>query len=485
MTVQKNVVLICADQWRGDCLSVAGHPVVKTPYLDGLAESGSRFTNAYSATPTCVPARMSLITGLAARNHGRVGYQDGVSFNVKKTLPREFSKAGFQTQAIGKMHYYPERDRVGFDDVILHDGFLHHSRQGRRPVDLYDDYLVWLRQQEGENAVADYFDDGIDCNSVVARPWSKSEALHPTNWVVTEATQWLYRRDITRPFFLYLSFHRPHPPYNPPAWAFEQYLGLGDHVPFVGEWAEEFDTFRQDNRPDAFVAQYDQPTLNRARAGYYGNITHVDHQINRFIETLNEFGLGDDTVICFTSDHGEMLGDHNMWRKGYPYEGSARIPLILAGAGIAPGRIIEPVVELRDIMPTLLAAAGIDTPQDIDGVSLMPNISVGSETPQRNIREYLHGEHAILNQSMQWIRADEWKYVWLSETGAEQLFNLKADPDECTDLAKLDGSQTVLRSLRSALITELTDRQEGYVSEGRLVSGRKTVNILESAKQKI
>lgn len=476
----KNVVLICADQWRGDCLSAAGHPVLKTPYLDALAASGVRMSNAYSATPTCVPARMALISGLAAKNHRRVGYQDGVAFDVEQTLPGEFSRSGYQTQAIGKMHYWPERVRAGFDNVILHDGFLHHSRRGRRDVAFYDDYLVWLREQAGESAVADYFDDGIDCNSVVARPWSRPEALHPTNWVVAEAEKWLYRRDVTQPFFLYLSFHRPHPPYNPPAWAFEQYLGCDDYEPPVGDWADDFAEHREDGRPDALVADYDQATRNRARAGYYGNMTHVDHQINRFLEMLTEFDLRDDTVVCFTSDHGEMLGDHNLWRKGFPYEGSARVPLIVAGPGIPQNQVYEPVVELRDIMPTLLDAAGLPAPQAIDGRSLLPDArnAATDGTPGEGLRAYLHGEHQLLGQSLQWIRLGPWKYVWLSGSGTEQLFDLDADPEERVNRVDDTAAQPGLTACRTALISELTGREEGYVAHGELVAGRSPVAVL-------
>lgn len=473
-----NVVLICTDQWRGDCLSIAGHPLVRTPYLDGLARSGTLFTNAYSAHPTCVPARMTLMTGLTAAHHRRVGYEDGVPFDVDVTLPGRFRQAGFQTQAIGKMHYWPERGRIGFDDVLLHDGYLHFSRDRRRAVDSYDDYLTWLREQAGESAVADHFDDGVNCNSVVARPWDRPERLHPTNWVVTEATRWLYRRDPTVPFFLYLSFHRPHPPYNPPAWAFEQYLHdptAGDHTPPVGDWAELLEEFRDDARPDANVASYDQATLNRARAGYYGNMTHIDHQVERLLEILAEFGLGDDTIICFTSDHGEMLGDHRMWRKGYPYEGSARVPLILAGPGIAAGMVNEEIVELRDLMPTLLDAACLDVPDGLDGVPVTRDGAVAA-------REYLHGEHTILGQSMQWIRTGRWKYVWLSATGTEQLFDLEEDPHECRDLARAGGlgieAAEALESCRAALVGELLGREEGYVADGVLVAGRRPVTVL-------
>ncbi len=470
-----NVVLICADQWRGDCLSINGHPVIKSPYLDGLARSGSRFVNAYSAHPTCVPARMSLMTGLTAAHHGRVGYQDGVPFDVDATLPGQFRSAGFQTQAIGKMHYWPERGRIGFDDVRLHDGYLHYARDRHRPADFYDDYLTWLRDQAGESAVSDYFEDGVHCNSVVARPWDRPERLHPTNWVVTEATQWLYRRDPTVPFFLYLSFHRPHPPYNPPDWAFEQYLDSADHCPPVGDWTGVFEEFRDDDRPDAHVATYDQATLNRARAGYYGNITHIDHQIERFLEVLNEFGLAEDTIVCFTSDHGEMLGDHNMWRKGYPYEGSARVPLVLAGPGIPAGQVIDEIVELRDIMPTLLAAAGVELPAGIDG------IPVGPWREPETVREYLHGEHTVLGQSMQWIRTGRWKYVWLSADGVEQLFDLVSDPDECVNLAGDPEAVGPLTRCRAALVAELVGREEGFVEDGVLIAGRDPVTVLQGA----
>lgn len=477
-----NVVLICADQWRGDCLSVAGHPVVKTPYLDGLARSGTRFSNAYSATPTCVPARMALMTGLDQAHHGRVGYQDGVPFDVETTLPGEFRRAGFQTQAIGKMHYSPERGRIGFDDVILHDGYLHHSRGRQRAAEFYDDYLAWLREQAGESAVSDYFDDGVHCNTVVARPWGRPERLHPTNWVVSEATKWLYRRDPTVPFFLYLSFHRPHPPYNPPAWAFEQYLSAPDHHPPVGDWIDEYDEFRDDARPDAYVAQYDQDTLNRARAGYYGNMTHIDHQIERFLEVLNEFGLGADTVVCFTSDHGEMMGDHLMWRKGYPYEGSARVPLIVAGPGIRAGQVVQDIVELRDIMPTLLAVGGVEIPDGLDGVDLAPlaRVDPGDVEPG-NVRDFLHGEHTILGQSLQWIRCGRWKYVWLSGSGHEQLFDLESDPGECLNRVHDPGSGSALGTCRAALVGALTGREEGYVRDGALVAGCKPVLALDGA----
>jgi len=484
----RNVVLICTDQWRGDCLSIDGHPVVRTPYLDALATGGARFTRAYSATPTCVPARMALLTGLSQTSHRRVGYADGIPFDVETTMAGEFSRSGYQTQAIGKMHYSPERGRVGFDDVLLHDGYLRFSRHRERPVDFYDDYLTWLRDQAGESAVSDYFDDGIDCNSNVARPWNRRESLHPTNWVVSEATRWLYRRDPSVPFFLYLSFHRPHPPYNPPAWAFEQYLSAPDHEPPIGDWEQVLEPMRQDHRPDAAVAHYDQQTMNRARAGYYGNITHIDHQIERFRATLAEFGLLEDTIIVFTSDHGEMLGDHGMWRKGYGYEGSARVPLIVSGPGISHGTVIDEIVELRDIMPTLLAAAGLPAPVDLDGADLTSLLHADTHE-SLSPRSHLHGEHVLTAQlSQHWIRSGRWKYLWFSHDGSEQLFDLAEDPQERTQLAHTAAataeSADALARCRTLLIEELTPRPEGFVADGSLVAGRPVRLLLPPATEK-
>src|SRR5512145_1225079 len=150
-TSQPNIVLIMADQWRGDCLGVAHHPVVQTPYLDQLAMRGARFEHAYSATPSCIPARAALFTGLTQRSHKRVGYQDGVPWDYTVTLAGEFTQHGYQTEAIGKMHVYPERSQLGFQHVILHDGSLRYARRNN-PIERIDDYVPWLRRELGREA---------------------------------------------------------------------------------------------------------------------------------------------------------------------------------------------------------------------------------------------------------------------------------------------------------------------------------------------
>ncbi|MGP0221592.1 arylsulfatase [Paenarthrobacter sp. NCHU4564] len=483
---QPNVILICVDEWRGDCLSAAGHPSVETPHLDDLARNGVRFTKGYSATPSCVPARAALFTGQSQERHGRVGYQDGVPFHVAHpvTIQGEFRKAGYHTQAIGKMHVWPERSRLGFDDVILHDGYLHHARQTHRQhFAMFDDYVPWLRRQPGGGPDAEYFDHGINCNSLVARPWDKPEHLHPSHWIGTQAIEWMQRRDPVKPFFLYLSFHRPHPPYDPPSWAFDQYLGIPDYKPVEGNWEHHWNEFRQDGDYQASHGMIPDRVVHRARAGYYGLMAQIDLQVNRIKEALADYGLHEDTVFAFTSDHGEMMGDHHMFRKAVPYEGSARVPFIIADAasrrGSVRGAVVDHVAELRDIMPTLLDLAGLPIPETVDGKSLAPIVRGTSTGP---VREYLHGEHVYWGQNLHWLTDGHHKYIWGSGRGTEELFNLDDDPRECNNLAGQASHAVDMDRWRQRMVEVLRDREEGFVVDGRLTAGRPVVTMLRHTR---
>jgi arylsulfatase A-like enzyme len=472
-----NILLICVDQWRRDALGIAGHPVVETPYLDELALRGVRFTRAYSATPTCIPARAALLTGLNATHNGRPGYTDAVPWNYPVTIASEFTHHGYQTEAIGKLHVYPERSQMGFQHVVLHDGFLHVERRRDRSVEQLDDYLPWLRRELGHDV--DYFDHGINVNGVTVRPWDKPEYTHPSTWVVSQAVDFLRRRDTRKPFFLYLGFHRPHPPYDPPEWAYEQYSRQEMPECPVGDWVDTTEPFRQDTLHNAYTARYGKKRIDRARAGYFGHLTHIDHQLNRLFEHLKEYGQHENTWICFVSDHGEMMGDHHLYRKGYAYEGSAGVPLILTGPApgdLPAGLTRDAVVELRDIMPTLLDCAGLPAPDGIDGKSLLPVARGEAES----VRPYLHGEHPIFGQSMQWVTDGHEKYIWWSETGTEQLFDLDHDPEELRDLARNPACADRLAQWRTVLIRELAGREDGFSDGGHLVTGQPPMRMLPS-----
>jgi len=190
-----NIVLIVADQFRGDCLGFKGHPDVKTPYLDTMAARGMNFPNMYSACPTCIPARAALLTGMSQARNGRTGYQDGIDWNYEHTLAGEIAAQGYVTHCVGKMHVHPPRHRMGFHDVEIHDGYLHYYRKEDIPAyqaqDRYDDYLHWFRDKMG--AHRDMNDAGIQCVSWVARPWPYEEQYHPTTWATERALDFLRR----------------------------------------------------------------------------------------------------------------------------------------------------------------------------------------------------------------------------------------------------------------------------------------------------
>lgn len=484
---QPNILLIMTDQMRGDCMGVAGHPDVKTPNLDHLASMGVRYTNAYTACPSCIPARCALHTGLKQEHHGRVGYQDRVPWNYPVTMAGELSKAGYYTQCVGKMHVHPLRNLMGFHNVELHDGYLHAYRNGNVPYvenqRIADDYFYWLKTQLGIDR--DVTDTGLECNSFTTRPWMYEERLHPTNWVTDRSIDFLRRRDRSMPFFLMASYVRPHPPFDAPECFFEMYRNKELTPPPVGDWVDRERLLRMGRFTDSDTGSCDPELMRQAQIGYYACISHLDNQIGRLLDALRDDGSYQNTVILFTSDHGELLGDHYTFRKTRPYQGSIHIPFIIANTAAAgidaanrlvsgavadregknlgiSGIVSDRLVELRDILPTLTELAGAEQPEGIDGVSLL----------QEDSREYLHGEHSGGDLGNQYIVTKEDKYCWFMQSGREQYFRLDADPEELHDAIGDPDCQERIAYLRQILIQELTGREEGYTDGVSLIPGR-------------
>lgn len=470
-----NILLIMTDQLRGDCLGFAGHPDVKTPYLDTLASRGISFDHAYSACPSCIAARASLHTGKSPEHHGRIGYQDQIPWHYPHTLAGELSAAGYYTQCVGKMHVHPLRNYLGFHNVELHDGYLHSARYSstswQQSQKQADDYFHWLRQELGCDA--DVTDTGLECNSWVARPWIYAEKYHPTNWVTDRSIDFFRRRDPEKPFFLMASYLRPHPPFDAPQYYFDLYRNRTLRPPAVGDWEDRSLLDSRGRIFDSPTGPSDPELIREAQIGYYACITHLDHQIGRLIQALTEYELADQTLIIFTSDHGEELCDHYRFRKSLPYQGSIHIPLIFSGNILFPensvrGNVCHTIAELRDILPTLLGFAGIPVPEDVDGKNLLPAIS----NPDVCIRDYLHGEHEYGVYSNHWIVTEYDKYIWYSQTGEAQYFRLDTDPKELCNEIQNPIFQKRIKALQKLLIRELTGRPEGFTDGSKLICGR-------------
>lgn len=471
---QPNILLIMTDQWRGDCLGIDGHPDVLTPHLDDLASKGVLFSNAYTACPSCIAARAALHTGLKQENHRRVGYKDGVPWNYPVTMAGELSKAGYYTQCVGKMHVYPLRNSMGFHNIELHDGYLHNYHSHQTPYyehqQFADDYFYWLDGQSNQSGLPGHptlMDTGICCNSYIARPWPYAEHLHPTNWVTERSLDFLRRRDRDKPFFLMASYVRPHPPFDAPQVFFDMYKDLELAAPPIGDWADTKALAKKGRIVDSDTGPLDPELLRQMQVGYYACITHLDYQVGRLIESMREDDSFRNTVIIFTSDHGELLGDHHTFRKTRPYQGSVRIPLFVSNipagsplAGQAGGKSAQ-LCELRDIMATALDIAGVEASAPIDGLSVM----------RPNDREYIHGEHSGGAIGNQYIVTERDKFCWFMESGREQYFNLARDPHECRDLINDPDCAERIGYLRGILIRELEGRPEGYSDGAALIAG--------------
>lgn len=455
-----NILLLMTDQQRGDALGIEGHPVLQTPYLDALAVSGTRFTHAYSACPICIPARRTLMTGKTPHSHGVFTNFD--THLDGPTLPELLGAAGYQTHLAGKLHLWPKRKRYGFHSMDLADGLSEKAQRGS------NDYVRFLAAQ-GISVPDAARAHGMNDNGWPARPWHLEERLHITNWTADRALDFLDRRDPTVPFFLKVSFLHPHQPCVPPEYYFNLYLNMELPEPAKGDWANVDNIPRRGVPVNSPRINPDPQVMRQFQAGYYGCITHIDHQIGRILAAVPE-----NTIIIFTSDHGEMLGDHGRARKTQALEGAARIPFLVKlpkSAGVPQGNVIDAPVELMDIMPTLLDAAGLAVPDTVDGRSVMSLIRGEDVT----WREAVHGETSALSEmddvlktGLQYLTDGKRKYVWYPGTGDELFFNLETDPRELNNLADTPEHQPEVERWRARLVEKLKDRPENFVEGGRL-----------------
>ena len=450
-----NVLLVTVDQWPGKLLGCAGHPVIQTPTIDQMARNGIRYSRAYTESPICIPARRTLMTGTTTRTHG-----DRVFDTVRPmpdhlpTLARTFHDAGYQTFAVGKLHVYPPRDRIGFDDVLL-------SEEGRPHIGGVDDYDMFLADS---GHPGQHFGHGMNNNNYMHREWHLPEHCHVTNWATQSMCRVIKRRDPTRPAFWYLSYTPPHPPLIPLGIYMDYYRQFAMDHALDGDWAAD---------PEAlpyclkmvrnFWRELPPPVLAEVRRAFYALCTHIDHQLRLVWGTLREQGVLDDTIVMLTADHGDMLGDFGMYAKRLFHEGSANVPMVLMGrAGdprVRPGTTDDRLVGLQDVMPTLLDLAGIPVPATVEGRSML-----GER------RATLYGDCLDNHGATRMLHDGRHKLIWYPAGNRIQLFDLVVDPGERQDVATTPGYAKVRAKLEAELATHCygVDVEQGWVRDGKL-----------------
>lgn len=453
MSERKNVLMICTDHWSGSLLGCEGRSDIMTPTLDYLAENGVRFQNFYSECPVCIPARRTIMTGLSPKTHGDRVYSDRMEMPEVPTMAQTFCQNGYQTLAVGKLHVYPQRNRIGFEEVIL-------AEEGRYELGAVDDYQTWL----GEHGyLGQEFMHGMGNNTYYTRPWHLDEPSHPTNWVTMEMMHQIKRKDPTRPFFFYCSYQFPHPPLVPLQSFLDMYQEDEIAPVKTGEWLDDNPLF-QSMCEQASV--YTDKEKRRARRAFFAQCTHIDYQIRLLIGTLRECNLLDNTILVFTSDHGDMLFQHDMVAKRCFYEEAARVPFILSGTPMLKwrGTVEQKLAGLGDVMPTLLDLCGIPIPKTVEGIPLM--------TAQ--IHPYLYGEVSDGGKATRMIRWKQYKLIYYPYGNILQLFDLEKDRDEIHDYSKDDGYQQIVETMREYLIKNLYGEDLKWIRDGHL-TGRQPV----------
>ena len=448
---RQNVLLIVVDQWPGALLGIGGRTDIETPTLDQLARNGTRFPNMHSECPICIPARRSLMTGTSPRVHGDRVFQPKLTKPNIPHMAEVFRSAGYQTGSVGKLHVFPSRDRIGFEETILFE-------EGRPGSGGPDDWDIWIADQ-GHAGLG--YAHGMSNNSYEYRPWHLGEDSHPTIWLSRQFSRMIQRRDPVRPAFWNLSYNFPHPPIVPLASYLNRYNSKDTNPAIQGDWNEDLPYALE--VVQAFWPSMSAKQLEAMRRAFYAQCTLIDHQLRLVIGTLREHGILDNTIIAFTSDHGDMLGDHNLFGKRVMLSGSTNIPLILVGAEgddrLKHGAVDNRLAGIQDIMPTLLDLTGVECPNTCTGRSLVSG-------PRR---KHLYCEALEGPLSMRMVVNENWKLIWYPAGNDFQLFNRSDDPNETRNLAGMEKYKEVQNRLTDTLKLELYGKDREWLKEGDLI----------------
>ena len=435
MAKKPNLLVIMSDQHHPHVLGCEGDAVVRTPHLDRLAARGAMFTDCYCPAPLCVPSRMSFMTGRYPSRNEVWSNTCSLSSSIP-TFAHALTAAGYETVISGRMHFVGVDQRHGFEQRImgaLCSGYLGGSNNTMPRK---------LLQATGQDRRA----------VEVAGPGRTGYQFYDE--AVTEATvSFLEERgaeSADRPFCLMVGYVLPHCPFVCPKEDFGYYL---DRVtlPEVPEgYFEQLHPAMQERRRSQRIEDLSEDEIRRARAGYYGLVTHFDRQVGRVLDALEGAGLGDETVVVYTSDHGEMAGENGQWWKSNFYEGAASVPLIVSTPWeSSPGKRVERVVNLVDIGPTLIDLAGGEPLPDVDGRSFAGFLEAGDAAwTDESFSEHMpcHGVPAA-----RMIRQGPWKLVHY-EGHRPQLFNLEDDPSEFNNLGDDPAHEAVRERLHARVL---------------------------------
>ena len=438
-TEQPNIILVMTDQQRFDTISALGFPYMETPNLDRLVTEGVTLSQCYISAPSCAPARASLFTGYYPHTTGILKNAD----RWTRSWVERLGQVGYHCVNVGKMHTFPFETPLGFHQryvVENKDRYL----EGRYYFDEWDKALqargLIKQQRELYRQRSDYNE------RLGAFEWVLPEEMHPDMFVGNLAQWWINSYPVAKPLFLQIGFPGPHPPYDP-TWAYaEPYMNrdLPRLEVTEDELASQPPPFLEMRRHncdvdhDSVVHQLN-PTpeqRHRQRAYYLANVTMIDDKIGQILNALDQQGYLDNSVVIFTSDHGDCLGDHGHSQKWTMYDIITRAPTIVWSPGrFQAGVTIDDLCQQMDLGPAILELAGAEVPETMEAKSILPLLRGEGWSS----RDYVFAEHSrdgILQgtEFMSMVRSLDWKLVHFLDQPDGQLFDLTADPDEINNL---------------------------------------------------
>lgn len=462
---QPNILHIFTDQCRFDAIHANQNPVIRTPNLDRLAKMGVNYQNAFTPSPVCVAARCSMITGLYPTRTNCVS-NDRMPDDVPSFM-QILTENGYRTHGIGKCHFTPDLNALR--------GFQSRERQEELSPDQIE------KEPYYQNLLKHGYDYAYEAHGVrgpmyyIPQPSRLPAHLHPTQWIGDRTVAFI-EENKEQPWYLFSSFVHPHPPFAPPVPWHKLYDPVQMPLPIHTEDDESLQMFvnKVQNRYKYRDIGKDLNLIRCMRAYYYSCVSFVDYQVGRILDALEASGQMDNTLIVFTSDHGELLGDYQCYGKRSMHNSAAKIPMLVYQKGVFEGgKTVDTPVSLVDLAPTFLETAGLDPIQwDMDGKSILSEKHDYVYSIFSCYQEALHGSVKYIQDELKkdqkllkaafgnyMITDGKWKYIYSAPDGREFLFDLEHDR-ETRNRAGVASCMEIQKKLKGVLISYL--EKEGF-----------------------
>ena len=485
--MKKNILMFFTDQFRFDAIAAHGNPYIKTPNLDRLVNRGTTFTKAYTPSPVCIAARCSLHYGQYPTHTGCWANSPMPDDN-RLSYVDLLANGGYRTHSIGKCHFFPDPYALrGYESREYQEemGFSDLSKETYIQK-LLDNGYGYAIEPNGVRSEMYY----------IPQPSRLPQELHPTQWIADRTINFLQEQTGNKPWYLFSSFIHPHPPFAPPSPWHTLYRASDMPLPNLPENYEELQLLinkLQNRYKYRDRGGIDINLLRTMKAYYYACVSFVDYQIGRILDVLERSGQADNTVIVFSSDHGELLGDYNSFGKRSMHNAAAKIPLIICGGDFDGGNVCDTPVSLIDIAPTLIDVANIDgSAANFDGENLLSILkgkssrkgvysffSADGEIGQmcgKGLLDSLPDTQSKIFACMDMMYAEkDFKYIYSAPDNKELLFDEINDNSETKNLLKMAGYEQKLDQMRQCLISYL--RNENCTS---LIDGSKFKPLIDA-----